>query len=155
VLEQQTALGSEGRNGKSAEQQMEEARRLAINVDAPLYRVSGKWRTSILIGDATPAACTLADRGPPLVIPDSVARAAGLVAAKDVPRQRYTAADGRSLELRVVKVPRIRIGGRVISQVEAWLLPPEAEDLGVLLSRQYLGGYQFELDPAKLRLVLH
>jgi hypothetical protein len=154
ALDRPNELGG-GRNGILTPQQIEEITRATVNADAPLYRVSGQWRTSIILGDTTPTACTLMDQGPPLMLPESVARAAGIVVASDSARRSHVAADGRTLQVRVVMLPRIRLGGQVISQIETWLLPPEADDLGVLLSRQYLGGHHIELQPAKLRLAIH
>jgi hypothetical protein len=143
-----------GRNLAAAAPQIDEARRLALGVEAPLYRVGGHWRTTLLIGNTTPATCTLVEQGPPLLLPETVARSAGLAAEKGLPRRSFQAADGRQFEVQVVHLKQIRLGVQEISHVEAYILPPEAEDLGVVLNRRYIGGYRLEPQPRRLRLAV-
>ena len=102
-----------------------------------------------------PAACSLAEQGPALILPESVARAAGLSLGQELPKRQFAAAEGRPpLDVRVVQLKRIRLGDKVITNVEAYILPPEGEDLGVVLNRQYIGGYRLELHPRLLRLMV-
>ena len=153
-LGRQNVLGG-GRNLAASAPQIEDARRVALGAEAPLYRVSGHWRTSLLIGDSMPAACSLAEQGPALILPESVARAAGLSLGQELPKRQFAAAEGRPpLDVRVVQLKRIRLGDKVITNVEAYILPPEGEDLGVVLNRQYIGGYRLELQPRLLRLMV-
>ena len=153
-LGRQNVLGG-GRNLAASAPQIDDAKRVALGAEAPLYRVSGQWRTSLLIGDSTPAACSLAEQGPALSLPETVARAAGIPLGQDLPKRRFTAADGRQpLDVQVVQLKRVRLGGHVFTNVEAYVLPPEAEDLGVVLNGRYLGGYKIELQPRFLRLVV-
>ncbi|MCE9553029.1 MAG: hypothetical protein K8T91_06580 [Planctomycetes bacterium] len=153
-LGRQNVLGG-GRNLAASAPQIEDARRVALGAEAPLYRVSGQWRTSLLIGESTPAACSLVEQDPALILPESVARAAGIVLGQNLPKRRFTPADGRPpLEVQVVQLKRIRLGSHVITNVEAYILPPGAEDLGVMLSRRYLSGSRLELQPRMLRLIV-
>jgi hypothetical protein len=142
-----------GRNLAAAGPQIDDVRRLALAAEAPLYRVSETWRSSLLIGNATSAACTLADTGPVLVLPETVARAAGVALDEKTPRRKFTAPDGRQLDVRVVKLRHIRLGPRTLSNVETLVLPPEAEDLGVVFNYQHLGSQRAELQPQRLRIV--
>ena len=153
VLGRKNELGG-GRNLAAAAPQIEDAKRVALAADAPLYRVSGQWRTSLLLEDAAPVACTLVDQGPPLLLPESVARAVGVSLDAKAPLRRYIAADGRQFDVRVAQLKQIRLGGRMFSNVEALVLPPEGEDLGVVLSRHYLGGIKLQLQPQRLSLIL-
>jgi len=130
-----------------------EARRTAMDAAAPLYRVGGQWRSNLLIGPATPANCTLVDQGPPLVLPESVARAAGLLPrGKTFPRRTFVARDGRTLDVSAVRASQLWLGGQEITGLEALVLPPHGEDLGVLLDVDYLSGYRVKRQPQQLRL---
>lgn len=153
TLGRQNMLGG-GRNLAAAAPQIDEARRVALGAEAPLYRVGGQWRTTLLIGNTTPTTCTLVEQGPPLLLPETVARSAGVAEEKDLPRRQLRAADGRQFEVQVAHLKQIRLGTHGISNVETYLLPPEAEDLGVVLNRRYFGGYRLELQPRRLRLVV-
>jgi len=144
-----------GNEFAAAAPRVAEARRMAFSADAPLYRVAGQWRSNVLIGPAAPTGCTLTDQGPPLILPEMAARAAGLLDHEKEPLRRpFKAPDGRQFEVQVVRLPRIWLGNQEIANVEAYILPPEGEDLGVLLNPDYLGGNRVQRRPQQLRLTV-
>ena len=120
----------------------------------PSYRESGRWRTSGLINDQTPATFTLTQSSESSLIPFSMIERAGLIIPDDSPRSNYCTADGREFSVRRFKIPYLRFGRHVLRDVPAMALPPEGEDLGAQIGSKTLAEYELSVQPRRLRMVV-
>ncbi len=115
------------------------------------YRESGFYRFSALLNRSIPVTFSFRESSDPVVLPASVAQNAGLKfdSAKTT---AFTASDKRKLQVSKVSLSELRIGKFVWHDVEAIILPPEAEDLGAQLSPNSLSGHRVAIDANQLRL---
>ena len=118
----------------------------------PIYREGKKLRVNALLNEQTPATFTLLESRGETWIPASMAEAVGIVPAADARRAMIRATPQRTLAVQVVSIPKLRIGKWVLKDVEAYLLPPEGEDLGAQLSRDTPAAAKVVVDPQQLNV---
>jgi hypothetical protein len=125
-----------------------------LNDSVPVYREGNVYRFTAIINDHRPLTFTFGKPGEPTVIPENLAEAAGLTVAADARKVNYHVAEGRDVTVQIVRVPQIRIGRNTIKDGEAYILPPEAADIGAQISPDSLPGYRARIDPAKFQLII-
>lgn len=132
-----------------------------LTPEVPCFLLGDGYRVGVIINEETPATFTYqaieATENNPTLIPASLAQAANLNIPPDAPvvtlKQKLSEGE-RSIMLRRVTIPSLRIGETVLSEVEAYVMSPEGEDLGARLSPTALRGYSVQIDPRRLTLQL-
>jgi hypothetical protein len=120
----------------------------------PVYREGNVYRLTAIINDHRPLTFTLGKGDEPTVIAQNLAEAAGIIATPDARRITYHAGEGRDVAAQVVLIPLIRLGRNTAKNVEAYILPPEAADVGARISSAALPGYKATIDGAKFQLAI-
>ena len=120
---------------------------------APLYLQSGRIRVTAAAGDACLTFTFNPASDAVTYLPASAAETAGIEVPQDAPRQVVKIAD-RQLEVRRVTLGSVRLGSCAARDVVAYVLPPEAEDLGAQLAARSLSPCNPRVDLARLRLIL-
>lgn len=132
---------------------MREFESLAATSWVPIFQQSGQTRFTALLDEKSPVTFTWTDStDQPLVLTASAAEAAGLVIPADAPRQSVAAAPGRTVTARQIALGSVRLGKCVLPDAEAYILPPEAEDIGNRMGRRALIDHRLRLAPQQLRL---
>lgn len=117
----------------------------------PMYRQSGLPRVGAIINDRTPVTFTWRDSSEPATVTRSMLEAAGIQLPDDASRVEHTFGN-RRLTTRQVTIPYVRFGRCVLRDVEAFVLPPEGEDLGAQIGPAAFTGYSVKAEPEWLRL---
>jgi hypothetical protein len=125
---------------------------LAFNSHVPLYLLGERLRVSLIVGEQTPATFTWRESHEPTIVTTSLAEACGISVASSAARRQMSVARGRQVWVREIEIPYLRLGRFVIRDVAAWLLPPEAEDVGSQLGAAALPGYAVVARPEKFQL---
>ena len=127
--------------------------RLAATPWVPTFQQSGQTRLTALVEERAPVTFTwVADDDQPVVLTASAAAAAGLSVPADAVSQRIAATPDREVRAQRITIGYLRLGKCVVRGVRAYVLPPEAEDLGNRLGSAALAGHQVRLDPEQLRM---
>ena len=123
----------------------------ALNARIPIYREEGMWRTNFFLNERIPATFTVLESQGATWITSSLAQSAGIV--PDANARRAKVGRGRRIyDAPVVSIPKLRLGKWVFKDVQASLLPPEAEDLGSQISRDSIPGQKIIVDPKQLSI---
>jgi hypothetical protein len=126
---------------------------LAATRWVPIFQQSGQPRLTALVNDRTPVTFTWSDEtDQPVVLTASAAEAAGLSVPADAPREEIPVGSKRTVVARQVTLDDVRLGRCVLRGVPAYVLPPEAEDVGNRLGRRALLEHRVRLEPTKLRM---
>jgi hypothetical protein len=121
----------------------------------PIYREGRSVRLTAIINDRCPLTFTFGNAGgEPTVVPQNLAEAAGLVVGPDARRVKYHVAEGRDVMAQVVRIAQLRLGRNVIKNVEAYILPPEAADVGTRIGPNSLPGYQVRINSNRFQLTI-
>jgi hypothetical protein len=120
----------------------------------PVYRDGNLYRVTALVNDKQPLTFSFGDTSQRTVILQSQAEAAGLKWDDAAPRVKYRVAAGRDEMVRVVKIPRLRFGRVVLTNVEAGILPPEAADVGARIGPGAFERHGVHLDAEHLLLYI-
>lgn len=124
----------------------------------PLYLESGRVRVGAILNEESPITFTWRSGAEPTVIPCSTAQNAGIQPPADAPLVPLRFERGRRLPSRRIVLASIRFGRHVLRDVEAYVLPPEGEDLGAQIGRSAFAGFQvtpelvhlhFRIEPQK------
>jgi predicted aspartyl protease len=86
------------------------------------------------------------------VLTTSTAQAIGLVVPDGAESEAIQAAPNREVTAKRITIGYLRLGRCVLRGVRAYVLPPEAEDLGNRLGRSALAGHRVRLEPQRLRM---
>ena len=119
----------------------------------PIYRRSNAWQVDLFINEEVPVTFSYSGRAPLTLLPSQVIQSTGIDIPEDAPvvvLQRKS----QNITARKVLIPQLRIGSQLLTNVEAYALPPEAEDIGALLSPKSLVGYQIEIQPISAQLTI-
>lgn len=135
---------------RDAPEVLSQVESLVLSKATPLYRQNGQLRFGVLLNEESPATFSWDNDSKHLFIPHSLSEAAGLQPVKDVPPSRLEVVKGRTLRVRQVVIPQLRVGGYVMRDVKAWELPPSGSDLGARLGRK--AAQQLRPEPQRLRL---
>ena len=120
----------------------------------PVYRDGSLYRVTALVNDRDPLTFSFGDTGQRTVITDNQAATAGLKFDEKIPAVRIRVAPGRDELVRLVKIPRLRFGRVILSNVEAAVLPPEAADLGARIGPGAFEGHRVHLDAEHFSLYI-
>jgi hypothetical protein len=120
----------------------------------PVYRDGIVYRLTAIINDHRPLTFTLGKGDEPTVIVQNLAEAAGIIAPPDARRIIYRVGEGRDVTAQVVRIAVVRLGRNTAKNVEAYILPPEAADVGARISSAALPGYKATIDGAKFQLTI-
>ena len=120
----------------------------------PVYRDGHVFRFTAIINDRRPLTFTFDNTGEPTVIPQNQAETAGLTIDPQARKVNYHISEGRDVAARVVKIPQIRLGRNVLNNVEAYILPPEAADVGARVGPNSLPGYRVTINAARFLLTV-
>lgn len=127
--------------------------RLAATPWVPTFEQAGQIRMTLLLEERAAATFTwISHEGQPVVLTASTAQAAGLVIPKDAVSETIPAAPKREVAARRITIGYFRLGRCVLRGVTAYVLPPEAEDVGNRLGREALAGHKVRLEPERLRM---
>jgi hypothetical protein len=118
----------------------------------PVYRDGNLYRVTALANDCQPMTFSFGDTGQRTVITQSLAEAAGLKVDDAAPRVKFRVAAGRDELVQVVRIPRLRFGRVILTNVEAGVLPPEAADVGARIGPASFEGHRVHLDTEHLSL---
>jgi hypothetical protein len=118
---------------------------------APVFRESGRYRLSGLVGEATLATFSLVGAGEPTTITSATAQAAEVVPTPGTPA-RTVSLRGRQVRCAAAELPRITLGAAGAEKLTVLVLPPEAEDLGSQLAADALPGWKLVLDERAMRV---
>jgi hypothetical protein len=120
----------------------------------PAYQQAGQTRLSAIVNEQAPVTFTWREESDgKLLLPSGVLESCGLSLLEDSPRQTIKVAD-RTLTVRALTVPTLRLGRHVAKNLTAWVLPPEGEDLGARLPRQVLTSLRINIELDRLRLTV-
>lgn len=140
------------RNYVADVRQLEEYETLAFAPQAPIYLQSGLVRVTALVEESTCVTLTWSEASDAVTfLPPSAAQSAGIDVSADAPSMTLRI-HGRSVVVRQIMLGDLRLGSCHIKSVAAWVLPPDAEDLGAQLASQALSSCRPKLELAMLRL---
>ncbi len=120
----------------------------------PVYRDGHAFRFTAIIDDRRPLTFTLDNVDEPALIPQNLAEAAGLSIDSDAPKKTYHVGDGRDVKVQVVKIAQVRLCGHVIKNVTAYILPPEAADVGARVGPNSLPGMHLHVNAARFQIIV-
>jgi hypothetical protein len=143
------------RSYKADVERLHEFEKLAATTWLPTYQQSGTTRFTALINEQSAVTFSwIADREQPLVLTASTAEAIGIRPAADATRETISIAPNREIVATRVTLGYLRLGKWVMRGEVAYVLPPEAEDVGNRLGRATLGGRRVRFEPERLRMWL-
>jgi hypothetical protein len=125
---------------------------LAATDWTPIFHQSGQTRITALVNEQSPVTFTWSEASDqPVLVTASTAEAIGLQVLADAPRE--TIAIGKqSVVARKITLDYVRFGRCLLHGVTAYVLAPEAEDIGNRFGRTALVEHRVRLEPAKLRM---
>ncbi len=142
------------RNYAAEVRRLDEYDKLVITPQAPLYLQSGRVRVTAIVSDAICVTFSWSEASDAVTfLPASTLRSAGIEVPADAPREMLRI-EGRQIEARAVFLPSLRLGSCHARSVAAYILPPEAEDLGAQLTPLSLSPWRAKVERERLRLVL-
>lgn len=119
-----------------------------VSRDGPIYRVTA------IVNERQPLTFSFVGTGEPTLIPQNLAEAAGLIVdAKATQIKLRVAKDRDELAWRM-KVPQLRFGRLVLRNVDAYILAPEAADIGARIGAGAFAGYRVQLDTDRWQLTV-
>ena len=140
------------RGYRSDLEKLAEFEELAATRWMPIFQQSGQTRLTALVNDRTATTFTWSEASDqPVVLTASAAEAAGLDVPADAQRENVLAGQ-RTIAAPRITIKYLRLGRCVLRDVPAYVLPPEAEDLGNRLGRTALIEHRVRLAPQQLRM---
>ena len=131
-----------------------EHERLVFTSWVPVYQQAGQTRLAAIVNEQAPLTFTWSEEtGAIPYLPASAVESCGLSVPGEAPQKQIRLA-GRSLSIREVVIPALRLGRHVVKDISAWLLPPEGEDLGARLPRVALRDLRANIELDRLRMTL-
>jgi len=157
VIASMHELGSKFRLGPAGDykriaSQLAKLERSVLASPPPIYRQNGRTRVSLLLDDRLPVTFTWRESSEPVLLTANVAAAAGYDVPNNVPRLNIRIGPDRQLLAQRFTIPYLRVGNHVVRDVEAFVLPPEGEDLGCHISAGSLRDVNAQADSARLQL---
>jgi len=126
---------------------------LAATPWVPTFLQGGQTRLTLLLDERATATFTwTGDADQPVVLTASAVQAAGLNVPVDADRETIQAAPHREVIAQRITIGYLRLGSCVLRGVRAYVLPPEAEDVGNRLGRSTLAGHRVRWEPERLRM---
>ncbi len=132
----------------------EKVEAIVLDEKLPVAREGKAYRVTALVNDHRPLTFSYVGADEKTVIPQALAEAAGVTASEQSSISKYRVGPGREVEVRAVTIPQLRFGRSAIRDVKAYLLPPEASDIGARLGTGAVPGYRPKLDVNRLQLTI-
>jgi hypothetical protein len=120
----------------------------------PVSREGRFYRVTAIVNERQPLTFCFLGTGEPTLIPQNLAEAAGLTIDPKALRIKLRVARGRQETAWPMKVPRLRFGRAVLHDVDAYILAPEAADMGARIGASAFSGYRVQLDVDRLLLTV-
>jgi hypothetical protein len=120
----------------------------------PVFRESHFYRVTAIVNERQPLTFSFMGTSSPTLIPQNLAEAAGLSIDEHAQKIKLRLGGGREEMGWRTKVPQLRFGSHVLHDVEAYILAPEAADVGARIGAQAFVGYHVQLDADRLLLVV-
>jgi hypothetical protein len=148
-----TNLGDKHRLGpdKDYHKQIGKFHRLALTDHLPLYLQSDRYRFCALASEQTPLTFSWREDDGVTLITSSMVERLGLQIPATAPIVQQQVGNRRLATRRIV-IPSLRLGRFLLRDLEAFVLPPEGEDLGATLGRRACGDLKVHLEPERLRI---
>jgi hypothetical protein len=125
---------------------------LAATRWTPIFEQSGQTRLTALVDERSAVTFTWSEASDqPVVLTASAAEAIGLEGSSAA-RETILAAPGRKVAAQPVTLRYVRLGRCVLRGVPAYVLPPEAEDIGNRLGRTALIEHRVRMEPERVRM---
>lgn len=122
---------------------------LPVEHDGNFYCVTG------IVNERQPLTFSFfANKDQQTLIPQNLAEAAGIVIDQHATKTKILVARGRTALAWRVKVPQLRFGRHVLHNVDAFILPAEAADIGARIGLQSFSGRHVQLDTDRLLLTV-
>ena len=142
------------RNYQVELRRLDEYDKLALAPHVPVYLQGGRTRVAAVVADAACVTFTYSEATDAVTyLSASAAHAAGIAVPADA-REESLRIGGRTIVAREVFLPSLRLGSIQAKAVAAFVLPPEAEDLGSQLTPQALSPHRAQVERERLRLAL-
>jgi hypothetical protein len=129
---------------------LEEFEQFVFNQTTPLYLQSGHLRIGAILNERMPVTFTW-QKSSEVVITTAMAQAAGIAPEGNAAERSIGCGGARRLPAKRVELKSLRFGRHILADVEAWLLPPEGEDVGCRIGGAAFHGLQVAAEPALLR----
>jgi hypothetical protein len=141
------------RTYKADLQRLGEYEKLAATPWVLTFQQGRHTRLTALVEERAAATFTwTGDDEGPVVLTTSTAQAIGLVVPDGAESEAIQAAPNREVTAKRITIGYLRLGRCVLRGVRAYVLPPEAEDLGNRLGRSALAGHRVRLEPQRLQM---
>jgi len=151
---QQESLGPL-KNFRDEERFIDKLQPLVFSESLPIVREGPFYRVTAIVNERQPLTFSyMGTGGQPTLIPQNLAEAAGLAIDEHAAKIKVPVGGGREEMAWPTKVRQLRFGRHVVRDVEAYILPPEAADLGARISAAALPGYHVQLDTDRLTLTV-
>jgi hypothetical protein len=118
----------------------------------PLYLQNQQARFGGILNEQVPVTFTWQESSEPTLVTASMVELAGLAPEDGEPQS--LAVGPRRLTARRIRVPTLRLGGVVLRDAPAFVLPADAEDLGARISSAAFADHRAQIEPERLRLSL-
>ncbi len=142
------------RNYEADVRRLAEYDKLVFTDWLPAYQQAGQTRFSAILNEQAPVTFTWSEESDgKLLLPASVLEPCGLSIPENGPRQTIQLGN-RTLTVRQLTIPSLRLGRHVAKDLTAWVLPPEGEDLGPRLPRNVLTSLRINIELDRLRLTV-
>jgi hypothetical protein len=143
------------RSYKAELERLHELEKLAATAWLPTYQQSGATRFTALINESAAATFSWStDSEQPLLLTASTAEAIGIRPTADAVHETISIGPNREIAATRVTLGYLRLGKWVLRGERAYVLPPEAEDVGNRLGRATLGSRRVRFEPERLRMWL-
>jgi hypothetical protein len=141
------------RNYQADFNRLRDQERLAATRWNPIFWQGNVIRVPALVNETGVATFSWSEELPQaIVLTASAAEGLGIDVSPDAERETVAVPGQRKVNARRATASYLRLGECLLQGVPAWVLPPEAEDLGNWLGRTALGQHTVRLEPERLRL---
>jgi hypothetical protein len=119
----------------------------------PLFSAGERQRLTLIANESTPVTFTWTSSPEPTLITAAMAETIGLQPRANA-EERKIAIAGKTYQVRAATIAYLQAGKYQLREVEAWILPPEAEVAGAQIGPAAFAGFRVEVQPTRLRAVL-
>ncbi len=127
---------------------------MVFSDSVPVSRDGKIYRVTAIVNERQPLTFSFVGTGEPTLIPQNLAEAAGLIVNVKAAQTKLRVAKDRDEMAWRMKVPRLRFGRHVLHDVDAYILAPEAADIGARIGAGAFAGYRVQLDADRLLLTV-
>jgi hypothetical protein len=121
----------------------------------PVAREGSSYCVTVIVDDHEPLTFSfLGTAQNQVLIPQNLAEACGLHVDVHAGKRKVRLAKGRDVVASRTRIAQLRFGRQIFRNVDAFILPPEAADIGARIGTQAFAGHQLQLDAEHLTLTL-